>query len=336
MPDPRKTYQQSPAPQSSMPDPGRSMAPPGFALQARNAPLQLNDDDTMPKPRKEHLFGGKPSKPTAVRRGTIAGKDNARNYEFHAEDVVQGEIDDCWLMSGLMAVAESHPALIQNAIRPDGVADGNGKRKFIVTLYKPKSFSKGMTRKEIAVTNEFFVNYNPGLNRQEKDTYARTAQTVDDANDNDIVLWVRLIEKAAAKMLGGYRKLDFQPLNLAFKLLTGQAQDRVKAIGTGKGQFAGDGLKGEIRAAIDSNEAVLAGSRNQKEILRGDQSYTVGNVAMSEAYSISEKHAYMVRRADNNGITLRNPLGDRVTQPEFTLTWQQFEAYFFKFHRANL
>ncbi|MGV3624299.1 MAG: C2 family cysteine protease [Archangium sp.] len=99
------------------------------------------------------------------------------------DDVVQGSIGDCYLVSALSAVAQNNPKAIENAIKDNG--DGT----FTVRFYE-KGSSKQVEIKidgDIAQSSTGSARY--GKSRDSKE------------------LWVGLLEKAYAQWKGGYEAI---------------------------------------------------------------------------------------------------------------------------------
>ncbi len=99
------------------------------------------------------------------------------------DDVIQGSIGDCYLVSALSAVAQTNPKAIENAIKENG--DGT---------YTVRFFEKNSTKQvEIKIDGDI---------AQSASGSARYAKSRDSKE-----LWVGLIEKAYAQWKGGYEAI---------------------------------------------------------------------------------------------------------------------------------
>jgi len=121
---------------------------------------------------------------------TGAGDANA----VDPNDVRQGGIGDCWLMSALIAVARANPRAIMDLIK-----DLGGGR-YEVTLYigAEKKIGSTVTREPVKIVVNDVFPLEKGSKTQSK--YADPG----DRGPQGPELWVMLIEKAYAKHNGGY------------------------------------------------------------------------------------------------------------------------------------
>lgn len=118
-------------------------------------------------------------------------------------DVLQGALGDCWLMAALACVAE-RPEILEQAIVSKHV-DPRGKYTF--RLWNQVRGSAGTKWLDVVVDENIPVH--PGTLRPK---FART-------HCNE--MWVLLIEKAFAKMYGGYDRLDGGQMSWALTAITG-------------------------------------------------------------------------------------------------------------------
>lgn len=118
-------------------------------------------------------------------------------------DVLQGALGDCWLMAALACVAE-RPDVLEQAIVTKHV-DPRGKYHF--RLWNQVRNSPGKKWVEVVIDENIPVH--PG---SLKPKFART-------HCNE--MWVLLLEKAFAKLYGGYDRLDGGQMSWALTAITG-------------------------------------------------------------------------------------------------------------------
>ncbi|PZR17622.1 MAG: hypothetical protein DI536_04735 [Archangium gephyra] len=99
------------------------------------------------------------------------------------DDVVQGSIGDCYLVSALSAVAQTNPKAIENAIKDNG--DGT----YTVRFYEKNSTKQVEIKIDGDVAQSATGSQRYGKSRDSKE------------------LWVGLIEKAYAQWKGGYEAI---------------------------------------------------------------------------------------------------------------------------------
>jgi calpain-15 len=133
------------------------------------------------------------------------GAGGAHLFEGTIEpgDVLQGALGDCWLMAALACVAE-RPEVLQQAIVSKHV-DPRGKYYF--RLFNQIKDTKGTKWLDIVIDE--MIPVEPGTLRPK---FART-------HCNE--MWVLLLEKAFAKMYGGYDRLDGGQMHWALTAITG-------------------------------------------------------------------------------------------------------------------
>lgn len=206
---------------------------------------------------------------------------------IHPDDVMQGAISDCFFVSSLAALANLDPDIIRDAI----VDNGDGT--YTVTLYD------GGERRDITVTGEI-----PIAEYYDEDTDTWFPGRAPAAGAGDGELWVRVMEKAYASMLGdgdlieGYRTLNQGGSGAtAIEVITG-----LDATYTSKDPSVDD-----LRAFL-AEGPVLASSH---EFIPGSGWWIFGRE--SGQYAIGDDqvttwHLYWVDEIHDDGtITIRNP-----------------------------
>lgn len=294
--------------------PGRSMMPPEMSLTA--APAQMKDaEPKISKKDQKTMEHGEASE------GPVSVKGAGDAHEFDATDVNQGGLGDCYLLAALMTLANTNPGLLDNAIsekKDDGTYD--------VTLYKRKGFlgSGDLEKQTVNVTSSFVVHkgtstpaYAKGGDFDMEETFERE-------------IWVQLIEKAYAKMNGGYKKIDGGFEAVALEALTGEEYG---STGLGNG-FLGIGktsdadMKTNIKKAVDDKEPITASTKSQKAIDKADKK---AGVTFAADNDIVGRHAYAVMEADDSKIKVRNPWGSSAANAEPEMDWSQFRSYYGRF-----
>lgn len=153
------------------------------------------------KPNEESL-GFTPSEKCTWRRANELCKDVDHCVLFEGiepQDIVQGTLGDCWLMSALACLAE-YPGLITNAF---GTAEYSTRGKYTVRLYNGYI----MRWEDVTVDDWIPCSLTTG-----RPLFAQP-------NGNEI--WVLLLEKVFAKWSGCYKALDGGSILWAFRALTG-------------------------------------------------------------------------------------------------------------------
>lgn len=198
------------------------------------------------------------------------------------QDMVQGRLSNCWFVSAISAVAKADRNIITRAFVPEQrTADG---------LFGVKVFWEGFER---MVVVDDFVPTHDGC-----PLFAR-------AKDPNVV-WPLIVEKAFAKISGGYHKLrGDHPECLGFlavmRLLIGCEPERTVVEAN-----QADRVKTALRRYADTNCVVVAECGNASQ----------GLVA-NHAYSVFSLQTVNIKEKQHDIVLMRNPWGIQVWQGDW-------------------
>jgi len=164
---------------------------------------KLDDPSVQPPPHENHQYVLKTIKGDLFK----SPKKNKKNEPLIADnDALQGLLGDCYLMASLIGLAQKCPDMIRNAIKE--IKTGN-KITYEVSLYflDPKDKNK-LVLKKVSIDNQFMVKVDGST------AYA--------AQGDQGELWALVLEKAMAKVLGGYKALVGGSSDWALRMLSGE------------------------------------------------------------------------------------------------------------------
>lgn len=253
--------------------------------------------------------------------GPISAKGEGDAHAFSPNDVRQGSIGDCYFLASLMAVANTNPGLLQKAIQKND--DGS----YTVSLFSEQEtgmlFWKSTKLKPHNVT--IFPTF--PIEADGTDTANPDANSLPGhawtASTDESELWVRLIEKAYALLLGSYSTIGKGGLSAdALEVLTGERF-------TQRVFNDNDKVKERILEMVGDNVPVCVDSINISSASDDAKKFALEN-------SIVQPHAYAVISANDTNITVRNPHGQRnkdegisgARNVQPTLTWAMFFELF--------
>jgi hypothetical protein len=215
--------------------------------------------------------------------------------EISPNDVQQGQLGDCWLMAGLMAVAKSNPDAIRNMIKPAGPG------KWTVTFYFPDYvlFIRNGFRQESVTVDAKVPVVAPGGSP----LFAKVGDT-DGARKE---LWVLLVEKAYAKTQGKYSAItgsNAPSSHQSMEMITGKSDSTLDPSSESE-----DDLLTKLSAALTAKRGVQCWS------IKKD--HDKAPLADSHTPKIVTNHGYVLDGVDPAGrtVTLLNPWG-----PAYTIT----------------
>jgi hypothetical protein len=264
-----------------------------------------------------------PEKLGPAQNGPIAQKGEGDANAFSPNDVNQGSIGDCYFLASLIGVANTNPSLIKNAIKD------NKNGSFTVKLYTVSEAGALFWKKKVFTpTNVILYPTFPisvdatdaaNTNANANPAHAHGGDKDDKGNTE---LWVRLVEKAYALMLGSYKKLGSGGFGAdALEVLTGKPY---------KEEVLNKSSKERIIEMYKNKQPIELGTTKKMiNALTGD----LKKFAMEN--SIVGGHAYAVMYADDSKIKIRNPWGKGARNAEPELTWAQFNAFFNQFSNAQ-
>ena len=222
------------------------------------------------------------------------GKDA---HKIAANDVKQGVLNDCFVLSPIAALAGTNPSLIEKMIEEK--TDGS----FEVTLHVRKdSKSQERTVEKITVKREFVIDKNGN------DVFA---------GKGDRELWVQVLEKAIADVRGGFDGINGGDSNEILQLLTGK---KVK-----KADFKANDLEllwGDLIQAYADKKATNFSS------LSKPTNVTLPFYTTKDNQKIHYGHNYYLNKIDANKIWLNNPHG----KEHLILTKKDLETYFARYY----
>jgi hypothetical protein len=215
----------------------------------------------------------------------------------HPNDINQGGLGDCYLLSSLGAIALQNRSVIENAIRDNG--DGT----YTVTFHEPsnapfwKLWADDYNRVEITVSNEFATDANGAP------AFARFGDTNE--------LWPMIVEKAYAQWKGGYQQINGGVAGNAMEAITGQESTVV----------VGDMDLDDMAEAFEDGEAIVLSSMPSAD----------AKGPLYDNGTLVSGHAYFVTNVDeaNGRVTIHNPWG--WERGEITLTYQEYVDNFYRY-----
>jgi hypothetical protein len=234
----------------------------------------MKDPNVQPDPKSEHVPDPKQQKI----KGSPFIKGEGDKNDVEMNDVRQGRLGDCYFLASLAALAKTDPELIKSRVKDNG--DGT---------YTVLFFEGGA----VVVDNTFPTD------ESGQPVYA----SPDDKNAEGVELWVMLIEKAWAKLKGGYEQIRGSKVRM-------KSEDAMEAVSGRKTKvvYLSDGNKDTIfqtiSAALQKGAAVTAGSRGEKEL-------SAEEWGKARKLGVYANHMYAVVSVDvNKGvINLYNPWG---------------------------
>lgn len=220
-----------------------------------------------------------------------------------ANDIRQGALGDCWLLSSMMTLANNSPSSITDIISRN--YDGN----YIVTLWYKKLPYKYILTQEMVIEDDG------------QPAYASTPDAP------PYKLWPLILEKAMAMHTrkftdtnrGSYEKLNGNDPAVALNALTGRQAVSQPINSTADANVLLEAAVHSVHqggGAVASTENTL--NKGQKET---NPYYLPGGLLGN--YPLIRAHAYAIVDADLEGktLTLQNPHGP--DRPKITLTYQQ-------------
>ena len=237
--------------------------------------------------------------------------------DMHAidpNDVVQGELSDCYFMASIAAVANVQPEALARLIHDNG--DGT----YDITLYVSGDQIDPVHSQTITVTPD--VPTNADGERQ----YAGLGG-VDEPE-----LWVHLIEKAYAQVRGGYRELDRGGTAVdGLFALTGREGTYIEAT-----SLSAEEIENQIQNALDEGWPVIAGTpsgrnrlRTENGILNWHMYYITGITYRPPDRNASNEAGELVE--GDNFLELSNPWGSQHLRGDQAISFDVFRSTFHGF-----
>jgi hypothetical protein len=274
-----------------------------FALQTSNTPQASPNANNVGDGNENNV----PLPGAVTLYATGAGDTN----QIDLNDISQGNIGDCYLMSAMGAVARSHPEIIQHMIMENRDGDGNIV-SYTVTFHEKDNGFLGIPGlfgqsgdKEVKITVD--ATFPSG------DNHAGTSSSDTDSNGRTEI-WPLIIEKAYAQYKGGYDDIGGggDPAN-TLSAITGRDTNSVSP---------GDYSFETLQKDLSDGRAIVY---DTKDLDRGFFERTFDGILNrtprdEHPYQLVGDHAYMVTGAytDADGqqmVTLRNPWGYNDPKP---------------------
>lgn len=255
-------------------EPAPLIRPDGFEPRSRGGRVNLKDP---PLDRETLKQAG-----DAVRYRWVTGALYVDG--LNADDVQQGELGDCFLLSSVISVAHVNPASVQDAIKDNG--DGTYTVRFFA---KTKD---GPLATFITVDGQ--LAWNSETNEQQ---YASSRDPKE--------LWVGLVEKAYATWKGSYQALaDGGLAEEPLYALTGQDSEWVEKLQAVPAQE----LWERLRAATEDRRPMVSGTFDKSAKKKSpSRDY--------EKLGLQDGHAYALLEAFEQGgkrfVRLRDPWGNK-------------------------
>ena len=205
-----------------------------------------------------------------------------------ADDVVQGQLGDCYFLSPLMATARINPMRIHRLIRGPVDTQADGTRIFEVDLYEGRMIGSP-SRRTFRVSDRF-VTTASGDSR-----YAQPG----DLGVHGREIWVMLLEKAWAAMRGGYDKAHFGLMKDGMTAVTGYDTDSTSIDGTSDRT-----IWNEISACVRDGKPVTI---QTKQKFTPEELFEMQDIE----YNLLGAHAYNIAAVDPTWQTfdIVNPHG---------------------------
>jgi hypothetical protein len=222
---------------------------------------------------------------------------------IESNDIMQGGLGDCWLMSVLASIAERRGMVERLFVTTEKSACG----RYQLRLY---DIFSGNTPHWRTITIDDYI---PVIKGTKIPKFAKP----DKDHEGHMELWVMLIEKAFAKLMGSYNAMDGGYMHDAMRVFTGctavqytKAKDKMEFKGSTKGSklhtniiqapdLSADELWHVIKLGMRNHMLINAAGQN-----RGEKPMPNGLV-FGHAYSILDTHVCNGERI----IQLRNPWG---------------------------
>lgn len=236
-------------------------------------------------------------------------------------DVHQGKkLGNCFFMSALAGVAKYRPELIENAIEGP-LADGT----YNVTLFSSRNWDEQRENKPITIniSPSFVVYGNFGKNSRYQSYEGRALYSnhADRDEHGNMELWVKLLEKAHAKLFGGWEKVDGGWPMIVLEMLTGESYVEQYFNGVPE-RLSEMPRENFTRASSQLNRLETA---ELKAMIIGD---------LEAGYPVTAEdatHAVTVWSANEESITLRDQAKARGENEGLTTySWEDFRAQFVK------
>lgn len=212
-------------------------------------------------------------------------KGKKDSHEIDSNDIKQGQLGNCYYLSTIASIAKIHPDYFKGIIKQVPGKENYYQVTFFIQELKEKEFKKY----DVFVDNDIpVVDFSPYF-----------------AGKGDDELWVILLEKALAKLFGGYQSIESGSPEFAFGLLTGKIIQRIN-----------------INEFKDEDITLkLEGSKNSKPII-----FTSKASATTPVFS---NHAYYFESILNGLINLGNPHGkDHLNNLTLSSIRANFETIF--------
>jgi hypothetical protein len=228
------------------------------------------------------------------KKAQLYNKGRGDQHQIAANDVQQGDLDDCFVLGPLAAIAQSDPNALQKLIeiQPDG--------SYEVTLHlraDPNSLER--SPQQVVVKKEFVHT------KEGKAAYAGIG---------DQELWVQVLEKAYAQAIGSFDALaEGGDASETFEVFTGKKATQVAL----KTQTKEELLKTFEEALMKKIPLVVSSRvfRDSKEILEDGQ-------------IVFSNHIYYLRKANSKEVSLNNPQGKDHLKICWKILFDYFLSYF--------
>jgi hypothetical protein len=225
------------------------------------------------------------------------GKGDTNAIGFN--DIKQGAMGNCYFLASLMAIAQKQPNLIKDAIKI------NGKTGFKVRLFAQTPNGDGYESVYIYIDNTFLCDDKGTLHGAKK--------------GDEGELWVMILEKAMAKLLGGYDRID-NGGNMAYilPLLTGKTPTKIE-------EKTAVEFETKVTTIVPMDEEqilklfrntdsqfITIGIKQSKAVnttLYPKLVHSSADMITNNGSNIYCKHAYLITKVDleKSLVTLRNP-----------------------------
>ena len=212
----------------------------------------------------------------AIHGGTTFVRGEGDTHAIDPNDVVQGSLNDCFVLAPMISIARFNPRYIMDMIRPT-------RGGWMVYLYRPVWWWHD--RFGVFVDERFWQ-------RSGTPIYAQLGDEV----TGNIELWPMILEKAVALARGGsYSNIDWGMTSQVMSMLTGE-DTTARRLPT---RDADDVLDDFMRAQTRGRAAVC----NTKE------TYTGAAQTLAQSLGVINKHSYAFVGANREArtVSLRDP-----------------------------